>query len=175
MVVGSFASSVYGRLRTTYDADLIANLTLGHVSSLVDAMKGDFYVDRGQVEQAIRSKRSFNLIHLQSAFKVDIFPLANRPFDREAFSRRVKQQILRDSEVALWTQTAEDTLLSKLEWFRMGQEVSDTQWQDVLGVLKRQAGRLDVTYLHKWANELGVADLLERAFGETQETPSAGQ
>lgn len=62
--------------------------------------------------------------------------------------------------------TAEDTLLAKLEWYRMGGEVSERQWRDVLGILKVQAGRLDLAYLRRWAIELKVEDLLERAVND---------
>jgi hypothetical protein len=172
MVAGSFASSVYGRVRTTYDADLVASLKPEQVDAFIDSVRQDFYVDPGQVEQALRLRRSFNLIHMKSAFKVDIFPLGDRPFDRMAFSRRMKQQLAPDLPVELCAQSAEDTLLYKLEWFRLGGEVSDTQWLDALGIVKRQGGRLDLAYLRKWAGELGVADLLELAFVEASQTPS---
>jgi hypothetical protein len=42
------------------------------------------------------------------------------------------------------------------------------QWRDILGVLKVQAGRLDLDYLSKWAQELNVADLLQRALKECE-------
>jgi hypothetical protein len=45
----------------------------------------------------------------------------------------------------------------------MGGEVSDRHWRDILGILKTQAGTLELDYLQKWAKELKVADLLERA------------
>ncbi|MGA7195391.1 MAG: hypothetical protein WBW94_17365 [Anaerolineales bacterium] len=61
---------------------------------------------------------------------------------------------------------AEDTILSKLEWYPMGGEVSERQWRDILGVLKTRAGELDLDYLRKWAGELKVSDLLERALKE---------
>jgi hypothetical protein len=51
----------------------------------------------------------------------------------------------------------------KLKWYRQGGEVSENQWRDIIGVLKVQAGRLDLGYLQNWAAELGVSDLLERA------------
>ena len=53
-----------------------------------------------------------------------------------------------------------------LEWYRMGGEVSDQQWRDILGVLKSRTGELDLDYLRKWANELNVTDLLQRAVRE---------
>ena len=60
----------------------------------------------------------------------------------------------------------EDTILSKLEWYRLGGEVSDSQWRDILGVLKTRAGELDLDYMQKWAIELKVTDLLDRALKE---------
>jgi hypothetical protein len=171
MVAGSFASSVYGRVRTTYDADLVASLKLEQVDAFVDSLRKDFYVDRGQVEQALLTGRPFSVIHLKSAFKVDIFPLGDRPFDREAFSRRMKQQLVPDSPIELCAQSAEDTLLYKLEWFRLGGEVSETQWLDALGIVKRQQNRLDLDYLHRWAPEVGVARLLAHVLEEAGQTP----
>jgi hypothetical protein len=56
-----------------------------------------------------------------------------------------------------------------LEWYRMGGEISDRQWRDVLGVLKVQGERLDVAYLRRWATALGVADLLEKALTAVNE------
>ena len=62
--------------------------------------------------------------------------------------------------------TPEDTVLAKLEWYRLGDEVSDCQWRDVLGIIRLQQGRLDREYMKKWAVELKVADLLDRALRE---------
>ncbi|HEX4135151.1 MAG TPA: hypothetical protein VHY84_11120, partial [Bryobacteraceae bacterium] len=60
--------------------------------------------------------------------------------------------------------SAEDTILEKLVWYKRGGQVSDHQWSDVLGVATTR--RLDREYLRGWAPKLGVADLLERLFGE---------
>jgi hypothetical protein len=62
--------------------------------------------------------------------------------------------------------TAEDILLQKLRWYRLGQEVSDRQWRDVLAIIAVQADALDLTYLRRAASPLGLSDLLERALYE---------
>ncbi len=167
MVGGSFASSAHGVPRTTLDADLIVDLKPEQVKEFVEIFKRDFYVDSGQVTQALRRRQSFNVIHLEIFFKADLFVLGNSRFEREQFSRRRLQRLEGGAEAQMYVATAEDTVLSKLEWYRRGGEVSETQWRDIMGVLKIQAARLDLAYLRKWAPELKVSDLLERALKET--------
>jgi hypothetical protein len=97
---------------------------------------------------------------------VDIFVRKTRPFDTKQLERRRASVIATDPEQTIYVTSSEDVILSKLEWYRMGGEVSDRQWRDVLGVLKTRAGELELDYLRKWAKELNVGDLLERALKE---------
>jgi hypothetical protein len=62
--------------------------------------------------------------------------------------------------------SAEDAVLTKLEWFDMGGRSSARQWNDILGIMSRQGVALDLAYLRHWADTLGVRDLLERALTE---------
>ena len=163
---GSLASSVHGVLRTTKDADVVADLRLKHVQPLARALSDAFYVDAESIKDAIRHQSSFNVIHLETMFKVDVFILKGRPFDAAQFGRRATQVIATDPERCAYVASAEDTILAKLEWYRKGGEVSEQQWRDVLGVLKVQGDRLDYGYLRHWAVQLSVADLLERALSE---------
>ena len=163
MVAGSFASSFYGFARFTQDADVIVNLSPDQVDAFSQAFGRAFYVDRGLIEQALKTGMSFNIIHFESSFKVDFFILGNQPFNQEEFSRRRLKQVSPDSEAQAYLQTQEDAVLSKLEWYRRGSGVSEVQWRDVIGILKNQAEQLDFDYLRKWAGELGVSELLERA------------
>jgi len=78
-----------------------------------------------------------------------------------------KFQTANGPEQSIYVTSPEDTILAKLEWYRLGGEVSDRQWRDILGVLKTRAGELDLDYLRKWAGELQVSDLLEQALKET--------
>ncbi len=166
-VGGSLASSAHGVVRATFDADLVADLNAQHIAGLVAALQADYYIDAGMIRSALSTRSCFNLIHLATSFKVDIFVLKGRAYDRAALARKEKRSIDADSpEIQIFLASPEDTVLAKLEWYRLGDEVSDRQWRDVLGVFKLQQGRLDCEYMKKWAVELKVADLLERAICE---------
>ena len=171
MIVGSFASSYHGFPRLTQDLDLVAPLSGNQVDGFIAAFSRDFYLDRGLIEQAVTNQTSFNIIHLQSSFKVDVFLLAKGGYVEEEFSRRVLKQIDPRTDFAAYVQSAEDALLSKLVWYRQGGEVSENQWLDVIGILRIQGVRLDVTYLEKWARGLGLSDLLLRARKEVAPNP----
>ncbi len=173
LIGGSLASAVHGVARATVDTDLVADLHLEHAVPLAQALSDMFYVDVESIRDAIRRRSSFNLIHLETMFKVDVFVRKQRPFDQAQFERRVAQIVATDPERTAYVATPEDIVLAKLEWYRMGGEVSDRQWRDVLGVLKVQWGRLDLAYLRRWAPALGVADLLEKALSAAEHKENA--
>ncbi len=166
LIGGSFAGAVHGVVRTTLDTDIIAELRAEHIHPLVTSLQPAYYIDENAVREAVRRRSSFNLIHQETMFKVDIFVSPGRPFDKAQFLRRVAITPAPDQEETIYTASPEDTILSKLEWYRQGGEVSERQWRDVLGILAVQADRLDFAYLRKWAANLGVADLLEKAIDQ---------
>ncbi len=163
VIGGSLASALHGVARATMDSDIVADFKEEHVAPFVAALKSTFYVDDEMIRDAIRSRRSFNVIHLQSLFKVDIFVAKDRDFDRLQMARRSAYLLSVERNESAYVASAEDVILAKLEWYRMGGEISDRQWTDILGVIKVQAERLDLEYLRREANLLKVADLLEKA------------
>lgn len=168
LIGGSLASTLYGMVRTTQDADIVAEMRLEHLPAFLAALQDEFYMDEEMMAEAIRRHGSFNIIHRESMFKVDVFIPRPRPFWQSQFARAQRQTFALESEVSARFASPEDTILSKLEWYRPGAEVSERQWRDILGVLKTRAGELDLTYLRQWALELHVADLLERALREAK-------
>lgn len=168
VIGGSLASIIHGPVRSTLDVDIVADLKLEQVDDFIDGLQGAFYLDENMIKEAILHKSSFNLIHLESMVKVDIFIPKNRPFDQQQLQRRVFKPVRAGSDEKLWFLSAEDIVLAKLDWYRLGGEVSERQWRDILGVLKTQADNVDRDYLQEWASQLRVLDLLLRAFEEIE-------
>lgn len=160
---GSMASSVHGIYRATADADFVAAVRPHHAEPLAKLLQPAFYADVEAIRAAAVGVRSFNVIHLDSMLKVDVFVVGTNPFHLMQMRRRVLQATAPDGQTTLYVASAEDTILAKLQWYRDGGGVSDRQWTDVLGVLKVQGLTLDCAYLREWASQLGLADLLARA------------
>ncbi|HKI94090.1 MAG TPA: hypothetical protein VJ992_02250 [Gemmatimonadales bacterium] len=163
VAAGSLASSFHGEPRSTNDVDFVVDMQRAHVERLVTALGDRYYVSAETVAEAVQSGGTFNVIHLASAVKVDCFVVGNDPFDAERVARGTPQRVGASAEETLRIDTAEDTVLRKLEWYRRGDEVSEHQWRDVVAIMRGQGPQLDWDRLRAWAPRLGVADLLERA------------
>ena len=163
---GSLASAVHGVMRATMDADLVADLRLEHIEPLANALGDTFYADIEMMREAVRHHSSFNVIHLDTMFKVDVFVAKPREFDRSQLARRQSCILSENPPRRAYITSAEDIVLAKMEWYHIGGRASDRQWRDILGVIKVQQNRLDHDYLRRMATTLGVSDLLEKALDE---------
>jgi hypothetical protein len=162
-VGGSIASSAHGMYRASADIDFVIDPTSIQLEALARALEPGFYVSRSAMAEALSSRSTFNAIHDETSFKIDFFIKGTAPFDAEELRRSIRQEVGGERGHAVLLKSPEDTVLRKLEWFRRGGEVSERQWQDVLSILAAARGQLDETYLERWALELGIADLLDRA------------
>jgi len=168
VVVGSFASSVRGMARATNDVDIVADLAPEQATDLITRVKEEFYVSETGARRAICEHGSFNLIHFESSFKVDIFIPPPDGFGRQQLAHRQAEQVDLQGEMQIYVATAEDTILAKFLWFRQGGEVSTQQWADILGVVKVRKDVLNEGYLREHAQKLGLLALLERALAEAR-------
>ena len=165
---GSIASSVYGKVRFTQDADITAAPFGDKAGQFYDLLKEAFYISKGAMNEAISERGSFNIIHLKSAFKIDIFIQKDDDFHKLVFARRKKVKLDESIDHLFDIVSAEDVILLKLQWYQAAGCVSDRQWSDVLGVLAVQTGSLDMEHLKNCSEKLGVNVLFEKAVNESQ-------
>ncbi len=166
-IAGSVASSALGIPRTTLDVDLVSALTSHHIKPLVNKLKTEYFIDAEMIKDALKTKASFNILHLKTMLKIDVFILKDQPYPQKAFERKVKDKLEEGPDaISVYLCSPEDLILNKLEWFRSGGETSERQWLDVLGVIKVQSDSLDKEYLINWARKLELLDLLEKSFSE---------
>ncbi|MGH2345936.1 MAG: hypothetical protein ACRDG4_11960 [Chloroflexota bacterium] len=169
VIGGSFASVAHGIPRATNDSDLVVGVRpdqADRVTALVSRLEGAFLVSLDSALDALAHQGSFNAIHLDSLFKVDLFIPRLRLFEQMRLARGQRYALAQNPVRTAIISSPEDTVLAKLEWYRLGHETSEKQWSDVQGVLKLQGSGMDHDYLRRWARTLGVADLLSRALAD---------
>src|SRR5262249_49802165 len=135
--ISSVSSSLHGVARQSQDVDVIADIRPDQVSALVQALQRDYYIDEQAWQAAIRHGQPYNVIHLHNMLKVDLIPLKRRAFTREE-ARRAQPHLLEAGTRPVRIASAEDAVLTKLEWFEMGGRSSGRLWNDILGIMRRQ-------------------------------------
>lgn len=156
MLTGSVAASDHGRPRATHDSDVVIDPTAAQLEVLVrELLAAEFYVHAERALAALRTRRPFNVIDTRHACKIDLIIRRDRPFSLEEFGRRVSGDLALGRPVTIVS--AEDAVLSKLEWARAAGN-SERQLADAAGVVAVNPG-LDRGYIERWAVELGVLDL----------------
>lgn len=153
MVVGSFASNLYGTARGTQDIDVVISATAEQVRQLLKFFpQADYYFDVDAAIEACRRKSMFNVLDMERGWKVDFIFAKSTPYHQQAFDRRTSAEI---EDVPLLASTAEDTIIAKLEWAKMGASVR--QIEDVAGILKVRYASLDSQYIENWIKKLELA------------------
>lgn len=161
LIAGSLASSFYGEPRATRDANLLVDISTEHVARFVEMLDSEFNVLIESINDAIKRRSSFNLIHYDSLFKVDVF-IPKNSFDEKEFQRRALYPVSKGSERLAFLASIEDVILAKLDWYKKGNCVSDQQWRDITGMFKANEGRLQIEYMQQTAADLGITELLSK-------------
>lgn len=164
MVTGSLASSFHGRPRATNDVDLVIDPTAEQLDRFLSALGEKCYASQSAAHEALQRRSMFNVIDTAGGWKADLLFRKERPFSIEEFQRRKSETI---AGCALPMASAEDVILSKLEWDKL--TPSERQVQDALNVAVVQSTRLDRHYLRTWAAALGVPENLEELLRKADE------
>lgn len=168
-ICGSLASSLYGMARSTQDVDIVSDINFELTDKIVEDLKSDYFILSEMITEAIKYKSSFNLIHLETMIKIDIFILKDEPYHKISIERISDDSIFPDQDsFKVKFSSPEDVILSKLKWYKEGNMISERQWLDVLGIIKVQNEKLDKIYLLKWAEELNILNLLIQAYKESE-------
>jgi hypothetical protein len=165
---GSIASSLYGRVRFTQDADITVMALDDKTGPFYSLTKRHFYISKSAMHQAIRGKTSFNVIHTQTAFKIDVFVAQDNEFNNNLLQRAKKIKLSEDVEKTFSVVSAEDIILLKLMWYKQTDCTSERQWSDILSVLAAQVSTIDFEYLKTWAAKLALNNLLQKAISESK-------
>ena len=163
-VGGSVSAFEHGYERYTHDIDVVADIQEAQAHPLAIRLQGDYYCDAEMIRDAARRRSSCNFIHLGTGFNVDIFLSQDAPYPREQMRRRQLAQF--DDTHQFPVSSIEDTILAKVDWYHIGGEISDRQWNDLHELITLRGADLDLAYLYHWAAEIGRAELLDRALTE---------
>jgi hypothetical protein len=159
MLVGSYASSLHGMPRTTVDIDMVIDPTPSQIDELLRLLpETEYYVSREAALEALEHRSQFNVIEIEGAWKLDLIIAGRRAFDRSQLSRRSPQAY---GDVLIDVASAEDTIVAKLEWSKMGG--SERQLEEVAGIIRLRGNELDTRYIERWVGALELEPQWERA------------
>lgn len=178
IVTGSMATIAYGEPRFTIDIDVVVDLPASKIDAILEAFPDpEFYVSRPAVEEAVRRRRQFNIIHPASGLKVDVIVASNSEFDRGRMSRG--RWLTIEGKASARFASPEDVILKKMQYFLEGR--SEKHLRDIHGVLLAQRQPIDYHYLTGWIDRMGLAeawDLIQQRFrqvsGDSNESASQG-
>jgi len=165
MITGSVASSLQGEPRSTHDIDIIVMIEPSSVQTLMEAFPPpDYCLDADRINDAIKRRSMFNLLHIPDGDKVDFWLLTDEPFDVSRFKRRRAEEFYGKR---LNVSSPEDTILAKLRWAKLSGG-SEKQFGDSLSVYEIQYPNLNLDYIEEWAEKLAIKDLWERLKREAE-------
>jgi hypothetical protein len=163
MVTGATAAILYGQPRVTNDLDVVLSLDEAARAVLLRSFpESDFYVPPESViraEQARPHRGHFNLIHLESGFKADVYLAGTDPL--HAWALPLRRRVPWPPDLTLPVAPPEYVVLRKLEYFREGR--SSKHVSDIEAI--RSITGLDETLLTPWLARLGLETVWREVCG----------
>lgn len=153
MVSGGLAVSYWGFPRTTHDIDIVIEAKKEEKNKIVAVFEKDFYISPEAAEDAIKTRFTFNIIHLKSGTKIDFWLVKKDAFGNSEFKRKLRRKIYKQK---IFIISPEDLVLTKLLGYKETQ--SERHLEDAKSILK--TSRVDLKYLKMWADKLGVIKIL---------------
>jgi len=163
MIVGSIASTVYGKPRLTHDVDVVVDLKTDKIAQLIANFDETWSIDEQMIRRAVEAKFHFNVIHKPSGNKIDFFILQDSSYDQQQFARRTKQEF--DENRFAFFARVEDVIIRKMDYYMEGG--STRHLEDIRGILETYEGEIDDDYITRWATERGTSEIWEQLRRET--------
>jgi hypothetical protein len=165
---GSIASSLHGMQQMAQDIDLVVNLHLQNLPSLLPLLKQHYAFDDDAFQEAIFQRTACSLIHLDTLMKVDLIMAKQGAFET-ALHPRIASYSLDERSPSLRLASAVEMILVKLR--RYSQDLlsrtdgmrDDAEWNDIVGMLKIQEPTLERDFLEEWARNLKIVEMLRQA------------
>lgn len=155
MVAGSFASTYHGVPRTTNDIDIVISPNRDTLNKFLKNLpESDYYVSHDAALDALQRRTMFNVIDMETGWKVDLIIRKTRVYSVEEFNRRIAAQLF---DVPVFIATAEDTIVTKIEWSLLSGG-SEQQLRDAFGILSVKGEQIDRAYIQRWVDELGIRE-----------------
>jgi hypothetical protein len=158
LIGGAIAEWAWGEPRATQDLDLVINIPFNAVVRFSEELRArEMLVPAEIIMDALIENRAdipINAIHMDSGLKADLYPI--RPGDelrQEAFRRRLKVDY-GPPIGSVFVHSPEDLIIYKLLYFSLSQQSKHTR--DITAILRARKGRLDLDYIEKWAERMGL-------------------
>ena len=160
MLTGSMAMMRYASFRQTADIDMVLELDPDDRDRFIKVLESDYYVPQNAVYRAFETRRMFNVIHIETAFKIDCVPKKSDDFQQNVFERRERTDYYGKE---IWIISKEDLILSKLWWAK--DTNSEMQFKDIKSIM---FSGFDKIYAEKWLDKLGVRETYFKCLNEVE-------
>lgn len=155
MATDAVAAILYGEPRLTNDIDLVVRLDPADIERLHKAFAStDFYIPPIEVMQAEAARQQgghFNVIHIPSVLKADLYPLGTDALHHWALKKRRSVEV---SGRFIWVAPIEYVILRKLEYWKAGGQ--DKHRNDVAAMLRTSGDSVDREKLLEEIRRLGL-------------------